>query len=123
MKSRRPKFLRRLKKTKTTLTNLSAPGMGPHLLLACALTEKTDLGYFAAQDVREPMRKITGKGYEIPSFAQHLNDFCDPKRGPILQKTGSPRLYRYRFINPLFQPFVIMQGIQKDRISSTMLEG
>ena len=93
------------------------------VLLACALAETSDLGYFAAQDVREPMRKITGKDYEIPSFAQHLNDFCDPKRGPILQKTGSPRLYRYRFINPLFQPFVIMQGIQKDRISSAMLEG
>jgi Cdc6-like AAA superfamily ATPase len=93
------------------------------VLLSCALAETTDLGYFAAQDVREPMRKITGKDYEIPSFAQHLNDFCDPKRGPILQKTGSPRLYRYRFINPLFQPFVIMQGIQKNRIESTILEG
>jgi hypothetical protein len=29
------------------------------------LAETTDLGYFAAQDVREPMRKITGKEYDV----------------------------------------------------------
>ena len=32
--------------------------------------------------------------------------------------TGSKRLYRYRFLNPLMQPFVIMQGIQSERIES-----
>lgn len=92
------------------------------VLLACALSETSDLGWFAAQDVREPMRLITGKRYEIPSFAQHLNEFCDERRGPILVKKGSPRLYRYRFINPLMQPFVIMKGIQQGIISTAMLE-
>lgn len=92
------------------------------VLLSCALANTSDLGYFAAQDVRGPMRKITGKSYEIPSFAQHLNEFCDEKRGPILQKTGTRRIYRYRFINPLMQPFVIMQGIQTERIASSILD-
>jgi Cdc6-like AAA superfamily ATPase len=92
------------------------------VLLACSLAKTSDLGYFAAQDVREPLRMITGKSRDIPSFAQHLNEFCDAKRGPILSKTGSPRLYRFRFINPLFQPFVIMQGIQNNRISPAMLD-
>jgi Cdc6-like AAA superfamily ATPase len=91
------------------------------VLLACALAETSDLGFFAAQDVRGPMCKITGKEYQIPSFAQHLNEFCDEKRGPILQKTGSKRLYRYRFTNPLLQPHVIMQGIQGGRITSADL--
>jgi Cdc6-like AAA superfamily ATPase len=92
------------------------------VLLSCALAETSDLGFFAAQDVRNPMRQVTGRNYEIPSFAQHLNEFCDPKRGPILQKTGTRRLYRYRFANPLMQPFVIMQGIQSGRIASTILD-
>ncbi len=92
------------------------------VLLSCALAETSDLGFFAAQDVRAPMCQITGKDYEIPSFAQHLNEFCDQMRGPILQKTGSRRLYRYRFINPLLQPYVIMQGIQSGRVTSSMLD-
>jgi len=92
------------------------------VLLSCALAETNDLGFFAAQDVRQPLRKITKRQYEIPTFAQHLNEFCEPKRGPILQKTGSKRLYRYRFLNPLLQPFIIMQGLQSSRILAAMLD-
>jgi hypothetical protein len=92
------------------------------VLLACALTSTNELGYFAAQDVREALRKITGKPYEIPSFAQHLNEFCDQKRGQILQKTGIKRRFRYRFRNPLLQPFVIMQGLHAGRIVAATLD-
>jgi hypothetical protein len=92
------------------------------VLLACALADTTELGHFAAQDVRESLRSITGKPYEIPSFAQHLNEFTDSKRGAILEKSGIKRLFRYRFQNPLMQPFVIMHGIKSGRISSQMLD-
>lgn len=81
------------------------------VLLACALTKTDSLGYFAAADVRVPLTKIMGKPYEVPGFSRHLNDFCEPERGPILHKIGKIRRYRFRFINPLLQPFVIMQGI------------
>jgi hypothetical protein len=91
------------------------------VLLACALAETTDLGWFAAQDVRHWLRKITGKNYGIPTFARHLNEFCEEIRGPVLQRSGSPRLYRYRFVNPLLQPCVIMQGVSNGRISSADL--
>ncbi|HEX6349155.1 MAG TPA: ATP-binding protein [Candidatus Dormibacteraeota bacterium] len=91
------------------------------VLLACALADATELGHFAAQDVRRPLSEITRRRYEIPSFAQHLNEFCEPKRGPILEKSGIKRLYRYRFRNPLMQPFVILQGIQNGRITSENL--
>jgi hypothetical protein len=87
------------------------------VLLACALAETTELGFFAAQDVRQPLRQITDRDYEIPTFAQHLNEFSEVKRGPILTKTGTPRLYRYRFKNPLMQPYVIMQGLKRGRIT------
>jgi Cdc6-like AAA superfamily ATPase len=92
------------------------------VLLACALAETTELGHFAAQDVREPLSTITGRRYEIPSFAQHLKEFCEAKRGRILEKSGIPRLYRYRFLNPLMQPFVIMRGLKSGRIDSSMLD-
>jgi Cdc6-like AAA superfamily ATPase len=91
------------------------------VLLACALAETDQQNTFAAQDVRVPMREITGKPYAITSFAQNLNDFCDEKRGPILQRTGPPRKYRYRFVNPLMQPFVIMQGFKGNKITKALL--
>jgi len=82
------------------------------VLLACALAPLDEKGYFSAVDVRLPMRLITGKDYDIPAFSQHLNDFSgDPKRGPILQKTGERRRYRFRFANPMMGPFVILKGI------------
>ena len=81
------------------------------VLLACALAETDQLGYFAAADVREPMSRIMRKRYEIPAFLRHLGDFCKEDRGPVLERIGIPRRYRYRFRNPLVQPFVIMQGL------------
>jgi Cdc6-like AAA superfamily ATPase len=91
------------------------------VLLSCALAETDQQNTFSAQDVRAPMREITGKPYAITSFAQQLNDFCDEKRGTILQRTGPARKYRYRFVNPLMQPFVIMQGFKGNKITKALL--
>lgn len=87
------------------------------VLLACAMAETDQMGYFAAQDVREPIRNITGKDYDIPSFSQHLNEFTEDKRGPVLKKIGTPRRFRFRFINPLMQPYVVMQGVRAGKLS------
>lgn len=92
------------------------------VLLACALAETDELGYFAPADVRTPMSLIMGKSYDIPQFAKHLKEFCEEKRGPVLERTGSPRRYRFRFRNPLMQPFVILHGLAKGLISQDMLE-
>jgi Cdc6-like AAA superfamily ATPase len=91
------------------------------VLLACALAPTDDLGEFAAQEVRGPIRLITGRDYDIPSFAQHLNEFSEERRGPILQKTGSRRRFRYKFANPLMQPFVVMQGFNSHRMNDELL--
>lgn len=83
------------------------------VLLACALAEANELGFFAAQDVRRPMAEITGRDCDVSTFTRHLNEFSSPKRGGVLQKVGEKRRYRYRFANPLMQPFVIMQGARR----------
>lgn len=92
------------------------------VLLACALAKTDDLGFFSAADVRGPMSKIMGKRYEIPAYAQHLSAFCSEERGPILQQTGKKRSYRFRFINPLLQPFVIMRGIDSGLTDESALD-
>jgi len=92
------------------------------VLLACALAQTDDLGYFAAQDVRAPLSDILDRNVEIANYAQHLSDFCDEKRGPVLQRIGEKRRFRFRFKNPLMQPFVVMQGFSKGKISENLLE-
>ena len=100
-------------------TNSPRENLYPQVLLACSMAETDNLGYFAATDVRVPMKKIMGKPYDIPAFSQHLNAFCESARGPILQRTGTTRRFRFRFINPLMQPFVIMDGIKKALIKES----
>ena len=62
-----------------------------------------------------------GRRYEIAAFSRHLADFCADDRGPVLERTGVPRRYRFRFRNPLLQPFVIMQGLARELIDRTDL--
>jgi hypothetical protein len=90
-------------------------------LLACAMAATDALGYFYSSDVRDPMTTIMGRPYEIPAFSQHLNAFCESDRGPILKKIGETRRYRFRFINPLMQPYVIMKGVEAGLITEAQI--
>ena len=86
------------------------------VLLACALADCDSLGFFAAAAVRPPLRDVTKKAYDIPTFARHLKEFCSDRRGPILHRTGEPHNYLYRFVNPLMQPYVLMEGVAEGLI-------
>ncbi len=94
------------------------------VLLACAVAPGDDLGYFASGDVREPLSAIMGRPYDIPAFSQHLNELSDPDgdRGPVLQKAGTSRKFRFRFINPLLQPYVVLRGLADGMISMGQMQ-
>lgn len=92
-----------------------------HVLLACALANKDELGYFSARTICAPLSVIIGKTYDIPNFARHLLHFCDVRRGPILQKIGESRKFRYRFVDPLMQPFVIIHGYATGLLNQELL--
>jgi len=87
------------------------------VLLACALAEKDEKGYFYANAVKQPLQAITRKPYEIPAFARHLKDFSDASRGPILEKDGR----RYRFLKPLMVPYVVLRGLADGLIQENQL--
>jgi Cdc6-like AAA superfamily ATPase len=91
------------------------------VLLACAIAKKDGLSYFQAADVAAPLSKILGKPYEIPAFARHLSKLCEPGRSAVLEKTGERRRYRYRFTEPLLEPFIIMSGLADHLISPSLL--
>jgi Cdc6-like AAA superfamily ATPase len=85
-------------------------------LVACALTESNELGWFNAGSIRDPYSKIRGKTMEIPNYSTNLSNLCSDERGPALIKSGVQKRYQYRFANPLLQPLAIMIGVQKGLI-------
>jgi Cdc6-like AAA superfamily ATPase len=90
----------------------------PDVLLACALAKVDDAGYFSSTDVREPLRQITGQDYDIPNFSQHLDKFSsDPSRGPVLEKWGTSRRFRFRL-----RPYIVMKGMLDGKIGGSLLE-
>lgn len=86
----------------------------PHVLLACALAPKNELGYFRQSDVKGPMTWIRAKETEISVFAQHMDEFSQETRASVLEKVGRPRHWTFRFSNPLLQPYVILRGLSTE---------
>ena len=81
------------------------------VLLACALANRDEKSTFAGTDVRDELQRITGTFRDLPAFAQHLNDFSGKgERGGVLDRLGTSHRYRYRFRDPLLQPYVLMRG-------------
>lgn len=91
------------------------------VLLACALAKEDDYGTFCAIDIRQPLRRITEKPYELPHFAYHIGKLCADERGSILEKMGAPKRYRYRFKNPLLKPFILLKGVSMGIVDETLI--
>lgn len=82
-------------------------------LLACAIANQDEFGRFRAADLRGPLSAILKRSREIPDYSRHLKQFCSEERGPILQRTGSPRNYKYQFIDPMMQSYVVTRGVKE----------
>lgn len=85
-----------------------------HVLLACALAaarSRDSLGYFTPSAVVLPLEELLKRPITIANFSNHLREFCDEKRGAVLEKDGQPWGFRYRFRDPLLVPYVFMDGM------------
>jgi DNA polymerase III delta prime subunit len=87
------------------------------ILLAAALSPTNELGYFYAGDLRDPLLTITKKHYGIDGYMRHLKHFCSKEHGNVLEKKGERRKYRFRFRNPILEPYIIMRGIDEKLIA------
>jgi hypothetical protein len=93
------------------------------VLLACALAKGDELGRFQQAAVNEPLtRVLPGKSYKSTTFAFHMNAMCEAARMNVLQRVGQPPNQRYRFKEPLMQPFVVMKGLADGRINDLTAE-
>jgi hypothetical protein len=87
------------------------------ILLAAALSPTNELGYFYAGDLRGPLLTITKKHYGIDAYTRHLKHFCSKEYGNVLDKKGERRKFRFRFRDPILEPYIIMRGIEERLIN------
>jgi Cdc6-like AAA superfamily ATPase len=88
------------------------------VLLSAALSKVDDLGYFAPADLQQSLARLLHRKDALVSlFGQHLKNLCEKDRGAIFSLTGSERKYRYRFVEPMMQPFVLLQGLRAGLIT------
>ena len=97
-----------------------------HVLLACALTASQSqdaLGYFNPASVIIPLTRVLQREspVEISAFNGHMSEFCQEKRSHVLERTGQPRAYRYRFRDPLLVPYIFMDAVTNDLLPTTQL--
>lgn len=88
-----------------------------HVLAACALAQKDNLGKFNAKSVAVRLNEITGGSYDVPAFSYHLNEFCETSRGNILEKSGDRRKFTYRFRMALMEPYVLLECLAQGVIA------
>ena len=86
------------------------------VLLGCALSRRDELGWFRAAAVVEPLGRIEKRQAKVTDFVRHLQEFCDPERGPILEHKGEARARRYRFVDPMMDPFTQLHGYRDGRL-------
>jgi AAA domain len=79
-------------------------------LLACALAEPNERGYFTAGDMCGWMSALQGREKDIPRDMHYLVEFCEEKRGKVLQHIGGKWSKLYRFSDPLMKPFLIIKA-------------
>jgi Cdc6-like AAA superfamily ATPase len=84
------------------------------VLLACALADEDDFGFFCAKDLDEPLARLKGQGGESP--ADDLLELA--KTEAVLQTRKEAGTDRYRFINPLLQPYVVMRGLSEGLVKA-----
>jgi len=96
------------------------------ILLACACASssaKDALGYFHPADIIDPLNQILGRtNVVVATFQRHMNEFCDNERGPVLERHGVSRAYRYRFHDPLLPPFIFMNAVAEGELDATQIQ-
>ena len=90
----------------TVATRTSKPSRYPRILSACAYAKHDDNGVFRATDVVDAMQRIFQDAVSVPSVVPALGEFCNAERGPILSKVPVGDRSHYRFIDPMFRPFL-----------------
>lgn len=85
------------------------------VLLACAIAKLGDMGDFSPADIRQSYSRIIGEDVGIDRFNPQLTSLATQR--DILLREGEDRRWRYRFKDPLMEPYVILNGLSSGAIT------
>ena len=91
------------------------------VLLACALAQQDEFGYFTASGVRQPLTSLLRVPVELSRYLRYLSEFTGNGRSEVLQREGQPWRKRYRFTDPLLATFVILKGLEDGLVNADVL--
>jgi hypothetical protein len=87
------------------------------VLTAAAITPADPLGFFAPGDVQAPLSEIAGRSIAMGTYMKHLNEFVTENRGEMLEKRGEAWKTRFRFRDPLMQPYVVIRALGDHKLN------
>jgi hypothetical protein len=103
-------------------TYSAKPSNYKDLLYACVMVQPDDEGFFSPGDLRGAFSAIVGQKRDIGHYNPNLVTLCQ-ERGRVLSRKGSHRMWRYRFTDPLMEPYVLLRGISSGRIDLKAFDG
>ena len=84
---------------------------------------KDALGYFHPSDIIEPLKEILQReNVVVATFQRHMNEFCLDSRGPVMERHGAARAYRYRFHDPLLPPYIFMTSLNEGKLNAQQIQ-
>ena len=86
------------------------------------MAESDELGFFYPKDVKPPLERIRKKECSFDTFKTHIAKFCGDTKGAVLRKDERTSRPRYRFSNPLLQPYVLIRGLADGMITAEDLK-
>jgi len=92
------------------------------VLTACALANTDELGFFFPVDIKPTFPRIMKMECSVEAFTKHLVAFCEDRKRSVLSKDERLGRTRYRFTNPLLQPYVLLRGLSDGIISEDDLK-
>lgn len=98
------------------ITGTKKRNLWKEVVAACAQADTDERGYFSSRAVQESLSRILGRPVIQQTVAFHLGKLTDVSRGPLLERMGPERRYRYRFINPMMRPFVYIKATTEGTI-------
>jgi AAA ATPase domain len=85
------------------------------VLLACAICDKGGKEGFSPADIRSAYCRIIGDDVNVDRYNAQLVAMATNR--DILVRDGDDRRWRYRFREPLMEPYVILEGLGNERIT------
>ena len=58
------------------------------------------------------MTRLSSRPINLPCLTNQIAALTETGRGAVVEKSGAGKSARYRFVDPLLEPYVLMRGLE-----------